>query len=194
MITSKFIFCGVQPGYHNVSEFTLSLAAKIVKDLLSLRELNTCVYRGVAVYPYDHGCPLGGEPVGALQLSGSISDVLGTAEYLRTVLRQVTLNVPIRDYGLPSVGFTVSVGGNMYEIGCAWQKIAKKYQISSGIHVSTGIVDLDNDNLILSADANPKNITNLSLWQNIAFDIFHDLGLPEPVFHSVGYNFVPALL
>ena len=140
MTTSKFIFCGVQPGYHNVSE------------------------------------------------------IFASAEYLRTALRQVTLNVPIRDYGLPSLGFSASVVGNMHEIGCAWQKIAKQYQISSGIHISTGIVDLDNDNLILSADANPKNITNLSLWQNIAFDIFHDLGLPAPVFHSVGYNFVPALL
>lgn len=86
MTTSKFIFCGVQPGYHNISKFTPDTAAKIVAELLSQREIKASVYGGVAIYPYDRGCPFGGEPVAALQLSGTVADIINTAEYLRTSL------------------------------------------------------------------------------------------------------------
>ena len=193
MTSSKFIFCGVKPGYHNISEFTPSSAAKIVVELLSKKRIETSVYSGVAVYPFDRGCPLGGEPVAALRLSGSVVNILNTAEYLRASLDQVTMNVPIIGHGMNSIGFTSTVTGNIFEIGCAWQKIAKQHQISSNIHVSTGIVDLGDEHLILSADANPKNIADLSLWQKIASDIFRELGFPAPAFHEVGYNFIPHL-
>lgn len=193
MTTSKFIFCGVQPGYHNISKFTPDTAAKIVAQLLYDKKINTPVYNALAVYPYNCGCPLGGEPVAAFQLSDSYQNILDTAEHLRKSLNQVTLNVPLYEHGHPSVGFTSSVIGNLYEVGCAWQKIAKQYQLSSNIHVSTGIVDLGNGKLLLSADANPKNIHDLSLWQNTAMDIFQELKISSPSFHRIGYNFVPSI-
>lgn len=102
--------------------------------------------------------------------------------------------MPLYEHGHPSVGFTSSVIGNLYEVGCAWQKIAKRYQLSSNIHISTGIVDLGNRQLLLSADANPKNIDDLSLWQSIAMNIFQELKLTTPTFHHIGYNFIPPLL
>lgn len=193
MTTSKFIFCGVQPGYHNISKFTPETATKIVSDLLSAKKINIPVYSALAVYPYDRGCPVGGEPVAAFQLSGSCEKILNTAEYLRNSLNQVTLNVPLPKHGQTSMGFTASVIGNLFEVGCAWQKIAKQYQLSSNIHVSTGIVDFGNGQLLLSADANPKNIPDLSLWKNIAMDIFQELKISSPSFHHIGYNFVPPL-
>ena len=193
MTKSKFIFCGVQPGYYNISKFTPDTAAKIVAQLLSNKKINIPVYSALAVYPYDLGCPLGGEPVAAFQLSDSYQNILDIAEYLRNSLNQVTLNVPLYKHGHPSVGFIASVIGNLFEVGCAWQEIAKQYQLSSNIHVSTGIVDLGNGKLLLSADANPKNIHDLSLWQNIAMDIFQELKISSSSFHHIGYNFVPPL-
>ena len=49
MTTSKFIFCGVQPGYHNISKFTPETATKIVSDLLSAKKINIPVYSALMV-------------------------------------------------------------------------------------------------------------------------------------------------
>ncbi len=194
MSVSKFIFCGVQPGYHNVSEFSPKGAATIVSELLLKKDINIPVYGGVAIYPYDRGCPIGGEPVAAFQLHGNGAEILHTADYLRIQLAQATVNVSIPDYGIPSLGFTASTSGDIYDMGCAWQEIAKKYFLSTAIHVSTGIVDLGQGQLLLSADANPKTIPDLDLWKSIALNIFDELKLSSPTFQTVGYNFIPPLV
>ena len=194
MSISKFIFCGVQPGYHNVSEFSPQTAAAIVSELLLKKDINIPVYGGVAIYPYDRGCPIGGEPVAAFQLHGNGAEILRTADYLRIQLAQATVNVPIPDYGIPSLGFTASTSGDIYDMGCAWQEIAKKYFLLTAIHVSMGIVDLGNGQLLLSADANPITIPDLDLWKSIALNIFDELNLSSPSFQTVGYNFIPPLI
>lgn len=193
MVKSKFIFCGVKPGFHNITEFTPSMAAEIVSALLKKRGVHVPVYRGLVIYPYERGCPKGGEPVAAFNLEGEADDILEIGEFLREELKQVTLNIPIIGYGMPTVGFVAEAVGNIADLGRKWQEAAKRYMLSGGIHVSVGLVDVGENSITLSADANPCNIKDLDEWKNIAQQIFNDLGWANPVFQNVGYNFLPKI-
>lgn len=193
MVCSKFIFCGVKEGFHNDTEYTPSMAAEIVSALLKKRGLEVCVYGGLAVYPYDRGCPRGGEPVAALKLEGEANNILAIGEFLREELKQATLNIPLIGYGVPTLGFVVQTSGNICDLGRKWQETAKKYMLTDGIHVSVGLVDVGENLITLSADANPYHILDLNKWQNIALKICEELNLEEPVFQNVGYNFLPEI-
>ena len=193
MVCSKFIFCGVKEGFHNDTEYTPSMAKEIVSALLKKRGLEVCVYGGLAVYPYDRGCPRGGEPVAAFKLEGEANNILAIGEFLREELKQATLNIPLIGYGVPTLGFVVQTSGNIYDLVRKWQETAKKYMLTDGIHVSVGVVDVGENLITLSADANPYHILDLNKWQNIALKICEELNLEEPLFQNVGYNFLPEI-
>ena len=183
---SNLIFCGLIAGYqgeNNVS--TPQNAAEAVAKALGRN-----VLPGVCVYHTEWGCPKGGEPVGAYRAEGTPANILEEAEKLRKSLQQSTLSVALQEVGAETVGFEAKAHLPLLEAGAKWQEAAARYMSSTGTYVSCGMAEQGCGDIIISAEANPAFVQDLEAWKKIVKSICAEIGTEEPVFKTVGFNYL----
>ena len=183
---SNLIFCGLIAGYQGEKNAaTPQNAAEAVA-----KALGRDVFPGVCVYHTDWGCPKGGEPVGAYRAEGTYANILEEAEKLRKSLHQSTLSVALQGFGSETVGFEAKAHLPLLEAGVKWQEAAARYMSSTGTYVSCGMAEQGCGDIIISAEANPAFVQDLEAWKKIVKSICAEIGTEEPVFKTVGFNYL----
>jgi hypothetical protein len=185
---SNYIMCGVVAGYQSDNRTAPEAAAEVVKKALVELGANSDVCPAVCIYHTDWGCPVGGEPVGAFKLSAE--KALSICEALREKLQQSTLSVCLPTEGVPTIGFTAEVNGNLAEVGAKWQESAAKLMGTTGTYVSGGLVDNGNGTCTMSAEANPCFVSDREGWCEVVGQLCEELGTIKPEFKETKYNYL----
>lgn len=189
--TSSMIFCGLVAGYQGENNVaTPENAAEAVSAALMELGVETDVTPAVCVYHMDWGCPKGGEPVGAFQLTGSAQEILATADALRQSLNQSTLSVGLEGHGAETLGFGALASGSLQEIAALWQEAAAEEFAQTGTYVSCGMTLSENDEVFISAEANPEFVKDLEAWKQSINRITAKTKVMEMWFDKIGFNYL----
>lgn len=190
-MTSSMIYCGLVAGYQGENNVaTPENAAEAVSAALKELGVETKVNPAVCVYHTDWGCPKGGEPVGAFQLTGTPQEILSIADALRQSLDQSTLSVGLQGHGAETLGFGAIASGSLQEIAALWQEAAAEEFEQTGTYVSCGMAISENGEIYISAEANPEFVKDLEAWKQIVDRITAKTKVMEMWFENVGFNYL----